>query len=141
MNTFDKLTINKIYLEYDQEIFNKYDTIAIDSTTGTGKTTSTAKYSKHYIDTNPHIKFLSLVNLVKLNEQQLETFNEEGLNLVNYQEASSVEMKNNNIICCLNSIQSKLTWLTETELPNYIVPLYILMKYRHLLTAYYLMTT
>jgi flagellar biosynthesis GTPase FlhF len=47
MNIFDKLTINKIYLEYDQEIFNKYDTIAIDSTTGTGKTTSTAKYSKH----------------------------------------------------------------------------------------------
>ncbi len=121
MNTFDKLTINKLHLEYDQEIFNNYDTIAIDSTTGTGKTTSTAKYSKQYINTNPHIKFLSLVNLVKLNEQQLETFNDQGLNVLNYQEVNSADMKNNNIICCLNSIHNKLNWLNEEELSYYIV--------------------
>jgi multidrug efflux pump subunit AcrB len=49
------------------------ETILIQSTTGTGKTTSTAKYVKCYIDNNPNIRFLSLVNLIKLNEQQLET--------------------------------------------------------------------
>jgi hypothetical protein len=34
--------------------------------------------------------------LIKLNEQQLETFENEGLKLVNYQESTAKELKNNN---------------------------------------------
>ena len=115
------LNINKQYIEYDEEIFNKFDTIVIESTLGTGKTTSTAKYAKKYIDANPNIKFISLVNLIKLNEQQLETFNKEGLKLLNYQDATQAELQDNNIICCINSIHNKLNWLDDDTLKNYIV--------------------
>ena len=115
------LNINKQFLEYDEEIFNKFETIVIESTLGTGKTTSTAKYAKKYIDANPNIKFLSLVNLIKLNEQQLETFNKEGLNLLNYQDKTEAELKGNNIICCINSLHNKLNWLNDNTLKNYIV--------------------
>ena len=119
---FKFVEFNKKYLEYQQEVFNNNETILIQSTTGTGKTTSTAKYVKCYIDNNPNIRFLSLVNLIKLNEQQLETFKNEGLKLVNYQESTDKELKNNNIICCLNSIHNKLRWLDDEEnLKNYIV--------------------
>ena len=62
---YETLTINKNYMEYDETIFNKYETVLIKSTTGTGKTTSTAKYSKKYMEANPDIKILSLVNLIK----------------------------------------------------------------------------
>ena len=91
-------------MEYDETIFNKYDTILIKSTTGTGKTTSTAKYSKKYMEANPDIKILSLVNLIKLNEQQLTTFKTEGIEILNYQDYNEQQLKNNNMVCCLNSI-------------------------------------
>lgn len=118
---YKTLTINKQYLEYDEAIFNTYDTILIESTLGTSKTTSTAQYTKKYIDANPNIKFISLVNLIKLNEQQLETFNKAGLKLLNYQDYTADELIDNNSICCINSIHNKLNWLDDPTLNNYIV--------------------
>ena len=118
---YETMTINKKYIEYDEAIFNKYETILIKSTTGTGKTTSTAKYAKKYIEANPDIKILSLVNLIKLNEQQLTTFKTEGIEILNYQDYNEKQLKNNNIVCCLNSINNKLGCMTDEELKNYIV--------------------
>lgn len=121
LENFNILKINKKHLEYDQNIFNNNDTIIIESTTGTGKTTSTAKYTKAYLDQKPHIKFISIVNLIKLNEQQLKTFSDEGIMLQNYQECCENDLINKNICICLNSIYKKLSWLEDDELKNYIV--------------------
>ena len=73
------------------------------------------------MEANPDIKILSLVNLIKLNEQQLTTFKTEGIELMNYQEYNEQQLKNNNIVCCLNSINNKLSWMTDDVLKNYIV--------------------
>jgi hypothetical protein len=118
---YETLTIDKKYLEYDEAIFNKYETILIKSTTGTGKTTSTAKYTKKYMDMNPDIRLLSLVNLIKLNEQQLTTFKAEGIEMMNYQDYNEQQLKNNNIVCCLNSINNKLNWMSDDVLKKIIL--------------------
>lgn len=117
---YEKMTINKKYLEYDENIFNKYDTIIIKSTTGTGKTTSTAKYYNNYQKKNPNVKLISLVNLIKLSEQQIKTFKDEKVELLNYQIATPTELIENNIVCCLNSIHKKID-IDDDEFENYVV--------------------
>jgi superfamily II DNA or RNA helicase len=44
------------------EEFEQNSTIIIESCTGTGKTTATAKYFKQVHDKQPHLRILSLVN-------------------------------------------------------------------------------
>jgi len=43
------LNINAKYVNYDQEIYNNNDTIIIKSTTGSGKTSNTAKLTAEYL--------------------------------------------------------------------------------------------
>ena len=38
------------------------------------------------MEENPNIKILSLVNLIKHNEQQITTFKAEGIEMLNYQD-------------------------------------------------------
>ena len=118
LKMFKILKMNKQYLEYDNELFNFYDTIVIKSTTGTGKSTDTAKQIKAYQPTNKD-KFLSLVNLIKLSEQQIKTFEDEGVKIISYQTATKTELLNDNIICCINSLYNKLNDIEDIE--NYII--------------------
>ena len=120
-DNFIKMNMNKKHLKYDAEIFEKNDTIVINSTTGSGKTTNTAHQCFKYIVKYPEIKIISLVNIIKLAEQQIKTFNDEKITLLNYQNCNALELIDNNIICCLNSIHNKLNGICEDEFKNYIV--------------------
>lgn len=115
------LNINAKYVNYEQEIYNNNDTIIIKSTTGSGKTSNTAKLTAEYLKNNSHLKFLSLVNLIKLSDQQIKTFKDNNLYVISYQEATNKEIKNKNIICCLNSIITKLNIISDEDIKNYIV--------------------
>ena len=119
-NKYQKITINKKYLDYTQKIFNDNETIIIKSTTGTGKTTSTAKYLKKYLKKNTNTKILSLVNLIKLSEQQIKTFKDEGIELLSYQTATPIQIHDGNIVCCLNSIHNKIN-IRDDQFKNYVV--------------------
>ena len=117
---YEKLTFDKEHLEYEQAIFNKNDTLIIKSTTGTGKTTSTAAYFKKYQEHNPNIKMLSLVSLINLSQQQIVTFKKEKVELISYKTASGLELQNNNIVCCINSLHNKIDIDIE-EIKNYVI--------------------
>ena len=117
---YEQLTFDKRYLEYEQAIFNNNDTIIIQSTTGTGKSTSTAKYFKRYQAEHLNIKLLSLVNLIKLSQQQIKTFKDEKVELISYKTASGLELQDNNIVCCLNSLLNKID-IDIGEIQNYVV--------------------
>ena len=51
--------------------------------------------------------------MIKLNEQQLTTFKTQGIEILNYQDYNEQQLKNNNIVCCLNIINNKDIRLTE----------------------------
>ena len=89
--------------QFSFNIFNEYDTIIIKSTTGTGKTSNTAKHIKKYMEDKPELKLISLIDRISLSHQHLDSFRKVGLNMVSYQD----ELKNiedDNIIICLNSL-------------------------------------
>ena len=108
-NDINKLIINNTFLynneytgeQFNEEIFLNYDTIIIKSTTGTGKTTATARHVETYFKTNPHLKFLSIVNLKTLASQHAESF--KCINIVSY-EADKINKDDDNIVVCLNSL-------------------------------------
>jgi CRISPR/Cas system-associated endonuclease/helicase Cas3 len=54
--------------------FQENSTIIIESCTGTGKTTATAKYFKQLNDENNDLRILSLVNKISLADQHVNSF-------------------------------------------------------------------
>ena len=68
---------NNLSSQYNYDIFKQYETIIIKSTTGTGKTTTTAKYIKQYLDefnnNGKEYKILSIITRVSL-ANQLKVF-------------------------------------------------------------------
>ena len=113
--------INSNYLNFDDELIINNDTIIINSTTGTGKTTKTAQTLYNLTKDDPNIKVLSIVNLISLSHQQGETFKDFKIKLLNYQEADQTEIFENNIVICLNSLYNKLESITDEEINNLIV--------------------
>jgi hypothetical protein len=101
-----------------QAIFNKYDTIIIKSTTGTGKTSNISKFTAEYMKDNPHIKFLSLVNLITLANQHISNF--ENINLKSYQDKENINLDEDNLVICLNSLL-KFNNYNTSFLTGYIV--------------------
>jgi len=99
--------------QYNQDVFNKYSTIIIKSTTGTGKTSNTAKFCKK---SNKYI--LSIVTRISLVNQHIESFKKEGINLYDYREKD--DLFNRNLVICINSLMM-LNRLSDNELKNYIV--------------------
>ena len=105
----EKMTMNNKYIydeqyegdQFTQDIFNKYHTIIIKSTTGTGKTSNTARHVEQYMRDKPELKFLSLIDRITLSHQHKQTF--KNLNAVSYQDEKR-NMEDDNIIICLNSL-------------------------------------
>jgi hypothetical protein len=122
-----KLKFNSKYLvdDNDNEAFNyKYfkdnETIIIKSTTGTGKTTATAKHIDKYLTSNSHqFKVLSIVPRITMADQHIKTFSDHQIKLISYQDLAK-NVSNDNIVCCINSllIYEKLS---NEELADYIV--------------------
>ena len=110
----------KTYMNITINDFINNDTLIFQGTTGTGKTTLMAKTMIKYKELYPDVKFLSIVDLIKLAEQQIITFDKEDLKLSNYKniENSYQFKKEQMIVCCINSLHSKFN---DIEPDDYIV--------------------
>lgn len=105
--------------QFNYNVFNEYETIIIKSTTGTGKTSNTAKHIKKYMEDKPHLKVLSLIDRISLSHQHLDSFKKAGLNMVSYQDETK-NIEDDNIIICLNSLVMFAKYSKEF-FNNYIV--------------------
>lgn len=102
--------------QLDQKIFDKYSTVIIKSTTGTGKTTATAKFcaDEKYNDK----KILSIITRVSLVNQHIDSFNKEGIELIDYR--TKGDLLNKDLVICINSLMM-ISKLSNNDLKNYIV--------------------
>lgn len=102
------------------DIFNNYDTIIIRSTTGTGKTSNTAKFISYYNEKHcDKYKILSIINRISLVSQHQISFNNEGIEIMSYQD-SDVDIEDDNVIICINSLL-KYARYNKEFFNNYIV--------------------
>jgi hypothetical protein len=106
MNNFNVKEFNTQYVS-DGFLFKEFQensTIIIESCTGTGKTTATAKYFKELYDKQPHLRILSLVNKISLADQHVNSFKEQGVNMVSYEDKNK-NLYNDHLVVCINSIR------------------------------------
>jgi hypothetical protein len=106
MNNFNIKEFNKQYVS-DGFLFKEFQensTIIVESCTGTGKTTATAKYFKELYDKQPHLRILSLVNKISLADQHVNSFKEQGVNMVSYEDKNK-NLYNDHLVVCINSIR------------------------------------
>ena len=100
--------------QFDLNVFTKYDTVIIESTTGTGKTSNTAKIINQYITQNHCVKegkydvykkykILSIISRKSLASQHIDSFNKEEIKLVSYLEYDK-DIEDDNIVVCVNSL-------------------------------------
>lgn len=115
----DKITINDKYLnnELKFETFEKYETLIIQSTTGTGKTTITSEIVDKLLKEDKNLKFISLVARKTLAMQHIKNFN--NIDIKHYED-KEISKISNNIVVCINSILL-ISSLTDFQLSNYIV--------------------
>ena len=103
------------------EYFKNYNSIIIESGTGTGKTSNTAKHVKNIIDDDNENKYkiLSIISRKTLAEQHIESFYKEGITLKNYQ-SNNINYDDDNVVICINSIL-KYQFYKPELFKNYIV--------------------
>lgn len=108
------------YMDMKYKDFVNHDTIINQGTTGTGKTTIIADNMYHYKNEEKNVKFLSIIDIRKLGEQQIKTFEDKNLNLINYQDLNNSDdfKKQEMTVCCINSLH-KFFDLTDPK--EYIV--------------------
>jgi hypothetical protein len=112
---FDK---NYSDIQLTKELFNDNDTIIIESTTGTGKTSNTSNFIKQYIDENDeNYKVLSIVSRKTLGEQHIESF--KNINMISYED-NTKDIDDDNITICINSLLMYSRY-TPSFFNNYIV--------------------
>lgn len=119
--TCDTLTYENKYIydkdfknqQYNQETFDKYETLIIKSTTGTGKTSNTAKFCASH-----NKKILSIITRISLVNQHVDSFRKEGIELMDYREKNDI--LNKNLVICINSLML-ISKLSDHDLKNYIV--------------------
>lgn len=122
INISKKKEINEKYLNLSVKTFKKYDKIIIKSCTGTGKTTnisenlnllikekndlynSVSEKINEVLIENYELKVLSIVDLISLSTQQIETFDKNNISLINYQDANEYDIVNNHSVICINSL-------------------------------------
>ena len=109
---------------FDYSMFTANNTIVIESDTGTGKTTATAKHFSMYFKTND-LTVLSIVNKIYLAGQHIKSFDDANITLQSYQDKST-GFKHRNLVLCINSIQM-ISKLTDVELSNYVVYIIIII--------------
>jgi len=112
---FDKVINNKKYVSeiLTYELFDKYDTILIDSNTGTGKSFCVGTHTAE----NKNLQIISISCLISLINQHVKAFNELGLNMKSYESEFNIT---NNIAICINSLM-KLSKITNKQLSNCIL--------------------
>jgi hypothetical protein len=110
------------YMDMTYTDFVNNDTIINQGTTGTGKTTIVAKNMYVYKNKNKNVKFLSIIDIRKLGEQQIKTFDDEKLNLINYQDLNNSDdfKKQEMTVCCINSLHKFFDLIDPKEYIIYI---------------------
>jgi|688.fasta_scaffold09539_17 hypothetical protein len=103
--------------QFDEKIFYDYSTIIIKSTTGTGKTSSTAQHVEKYFKSNNEYKFLSIVNLKTVASQHLENFKK--INIISYED-EKLKKEDDSAVICINSLMMYSRYEPEF-FKNYIV--------------------
>lgn len=98
--------------------FINYDTIIIKSTTGTGKTSNTAKLI-NITGLNQETKIISIVNRIVMVEQHKKNFEKEKIFFSSYQNKNT-NYDDDNVIICLDSIL-KYSNYTNEFFNNYII--------------------
>ena len=83
------------------EDFEKHETIIIQSSTGTGKTTAIANLMEKYIQTNKQSKFITLTTRTTLSDQHRLTF--KNIKLKHYTEVNNLN-EPHYLTVCLNSL-------------------------------------
>ena len=110
--------------QFDYNTFKNNETIIIKSTTGTGKTTSTAKHIKQQLEERKNLKILCIVTRKSLTNQHIQSFKDQDIILMNYQrdenKSKELEINDDNIDICINSLLM-LQKIPIEELKNYIV--------------------
>ena len=118
MNNKYMYDINNNNNQFSKEIFNNNRTIIIKSGTGTGKTTAVAA---HCIDINK--KIISIIPRISLANQHKDTFKKKGIQLLSYlndNEEKELNVKQDNIVICINSLL-KLKSLSMEDINNSII--------------------
>lgn len=125
-NNIDYIEYNNKYVydasfndvQYDYDIFEKYDTVIVKACCGTGKTTAVAHHVKKYMDANPGTKFLSIVDRETLADQHAKSFS--SLNIEHYKTTKIEPCDASALVLCINSL-TKLSKLTKEDKNKYIV--------------------
>ena len=102
---FKEITMQ--YLDVDIKDFIDNDIILLRSGTGTGKTRAIAKIAKELCK-NTDSTFLSIVNLIALSREQINTFKEFKMELTSYQNGIEGLVSMNGVIC-VNSLFKLMT--------------------------------
>lgn len=105
-------TVSMKKLKLDIDIFINNDIIIVESGTGTGKTELISENTTE-INEKCNTKIISLVNLISLARQQLNSFVKEDVNLKTYQNGVDCLIENNGVIC-INSLY-KLIFLKDFD--------------------------
>jgi hypothetical protein len=125
-NNIDYIEYNNKYVydvsfndvQYDYDIFEKYDTVIVKACCGTGKTTGVSQHVKKYMDANPGTKFLSIVDRETLADQHAKSFS--SLNIEHYKTTKIEPCDASALVLCINSL-TKLSKLTKEDKNKYIV--------------------
>jgi hypothetical protein len=105
LKNIKNVKFNKKYLEFDDDIFNNYDTLIIKSDTGTGKTTHTGKQLNSYFKySGKKYQLISIVNLINLANQQLKSFKDNNIEITSYKD-NNFDLIDGNFIICINSLK------------------------------------
>jgi hypothetical protein len=105
-------------VQYDYNIFEKYETVIVKACCGTGKTTGVSSHVKKYMDANPGIKFLSIVDRESLADQHAKSFS--SLNIEHYKTTKIEPCDTSALVLCINSL-TKLSKLTKEDMSKYIL--------------------
>ena len=105
LKNIKNVKFNKKHLEFDDDIFNNYDTLIIKSDTGTGKTTHTGKQLNSYFKySGKKYQLISIVNLINLANQQLKSFKDNNIEITSYKD-DNFDLIDGNFIICINSLK------------------------------------
>ena len=118
LTNIQQITFNKPFVSQglSRETFENYETMIINSCTGTGKTTAIAQHMEKHTD--PDTKFLSITTRMSLADQHEKSFT--SLNMKNYQDLKTDIYDAKCLGVCLNSL-IKLDALEEEEIAKYVV--------------------
>lgn len=118
---FDNVySFNNKFVQYDFELFEKYDNIIIESNCGTGKTTCTVNnLFKYFEDYGYDKQIISIVSFVNTGNQHINSFSNGGIKLYDYRICGS-NSYNNNLVICINSLL-KLNFLSIEQIKDKII--------------------